>query len=180
MPNVPYKKMEGYEPKHVLDAVLARRGAGGLMNLDRMLLHSPELAEGWAVFFRKVRTEFTADPKLRELATCAVAKLNGAEYEFHHHRDVWIKAGATPAQVEALGKFDPSVVDPAHFDAAERAVLRLTVEMTRQIKVAPDTLAAVRAVLPGDRQLVEMIAVIAAYNMVSRILVATGVEIESS
>lgn len=150
------------------------------MNLDRMLLHSPQLAEGWAVFFKKVRTEFTADPKLRELATCAVAMLNGAEYEFHHHRAEWTKAGATPAQIEALHTFDPSVVDTAHFDAAEQAVLRLAIEMTRQIKVNPETLAAVRAVVPGDQQLVELIAVIASYNMVSRILVATGIEIENT
>ena len=180
MPNIPYKNTEGYEPKHVLDAVLARRGAGGLMNLDRILLHSPELTEGWSVMFRKIRNEFTAEPKLRELATCAVAMLNGAEYEFHHHKDVWIKAGATAAQVEAIHKFDPSVVDLAHFDAAEQAILRLAIEMTRQVKVTPATLAAARAVLANDRQMVEMIAVIAGYNMVSRILVATGIEIEKT
>jgi alkylhydroperoxidase family enzyme len=180
VPNVPYINTEGYEPKAVLDAVLARRGAGGLMNLDRVLLHSPELTEGWSVMFGNIRNKFTADQKLRELATCAVAKLNGAEYEFHHHKAVWEKAGATKTQIEALEKYDPSVVDLNHFDNAERAVLRLAVEMTRQVKVSPETLAAVRAVLPSERQLMEMIAVIAGYNMVSRILIVTGIEIEKA
>lgn len=180
MPNIPYINTDGYEPKPVLDAVLARRGAGGLMNLDRILLHSPELTEGWSAMFGNIRNKFTADQKLRELATCAVAMLNGAEYEFHHHKPVWKKAGATDAQIEAIHKFDPSVVDTGHFDAAERAVLRLAIEMTRQVKVSPETLAAVRAVLPNERQLVEIIAVIAGYNMVSRILVATGIEIEKT
>ena len=46
MANIPYKSTENYEPKAVLDAIAARRGAGGLMNLDRMLLHSPPFAEG--------------------------------------------------------------------------------------------------------------------------------------
>jgi alkylhydroperoxidase family enzyme len=39
-------------------------------------------------------------------------------------------------------------------------------------------LAAARASLPGDRELVELIGVIATYNMVSRFLVATGVTME--
>lgn len=181
MPNIPYKNLDGYEPKHVLDAVIARRGgADKLMNLDRILLHSPQIAEGWAVFFRKVRTELTLDPKLRELAVCAVAMLNGAEYEFHHHRPVWEQAGATAAQVEAIHNFDPTVVDTARFDAAERAVLRLAIEMTRQVKVSPETMTAARAVVANDQQMLELITTIAAYNMVSRILVATGVEIEKS
>lgn len=178
MPNIPYKNLDGYEPKAVLDAILARRGAGGLMNLDRMLLHSPVFAEGWTVFFRKIRTELVIDAKLRELAMCAVAMLNGAEYEFHHHLPEWQKAGATAGQVEALRKFDPAVLDSVHFDKSEWAVLRLCIEMTRQIKVSPETLAAVRAVLPSDRHTVELIGVIAAYNMVSRILIATGIEVE--
>lgn len=179
MPNIPYINLEGYEPKSVLDATLARRGAGGLMNLDRILLHSPVFAEGWAVFFRKIRTELILDPKLRELAMCAVAMLNGADYEFHHHLPEWMKAGATAAQVEALRTFDPSVINSAHFDKKEWAVLRLSIEMTRQVKVNPDTLAAARAAMPDDRHMVELIGVIAAYNMVSRILIATGVEIEA-
>lgn len=181
MPNIPYKNLDGYEPKQVLDAVIARRGgADKLMNLDRMLLHSPEIAEGWAAFFKKVRNELTLDPKLRELAVCAVAMLNDAEYEFHHHRPVWEKAGATSAQIEAIQKFDPAVIDTARFDTAERAVLRLAIEMTRQVKPTPETMAAARAVVANDRQMVELVTTIAAYNMVSRILVATGIEIEKA
>jgi alkylhydroperoxidase family enzyme len=51
----------------------------------------------------------------------------------------------------------------------------LTFAMTREIRVAPAVLAAARASLPDERELVELIGVIASYNMVSRFLVATGV-----
>jgi alkylhydroperoxidase family enzyme len=54
----------------------------------------------------------------------------------------------------------------------------LTIEMTRQVRVADATFAAVRAVL-GEQATVELVAVIAAYNMVSRFLVALGVEPEA-
>jgi alkylhydroperoxidase family enzyme len=177
LPNIPYKTLDGYEPKEVLDAVVARR-KGNLMNLDRMLLHSPPLAEGWTAFFSRMRDSFAMPAKLRELAMCAVAVLNGADYEFHHHLPVWMESGARADQVEALKKIDPVIEDRAHFDDAERAVIRLSIEMTRRIKVNPDTLLEVRRILANDQQVVELIAVIAAYNMVSRILIATGVEIE--
>ena len=64
------------------------------------------------------------------------------------------------------------------FDAAERAVLALAVEMTQNVEVSPATMASIRAALPEDRHVVEIVAVIATYNMVSRFLVALGVEPE--
>ena len=46
--------------------------------------------------------------------------------------------------------------------------------MTRSVQVADDTFGKVRAHL-DERQTVELVAVVAAYNMVSRFLVATGI-----
>ena len=67
-------------------------------------------------------------------------------------------------------------VDAALFDATQRAALQLAVEMTRDVKVGDATFDAARRALGSDRHLFELIGVIAAYNMVSRILVAVGVE----
>jgi alkylhydroperoxidase family enzyme len=180
MANIPYKSTENYEPKAVLDAIVARRGAGGLMNLDRMLLHSPPFAEGWNLMLGRVRRELALDAKLRELAVCTVAVLNGAIYELHHHRPVWMEAGGTPEQAAALARLDPENPDLSDFDGAERAVIMLTIEMTRRVAVPPEVLTAARHAVDDDRRLVELIGVIAAYNMVSRFLVATGVEIEGT
>jgi len=63
------------------------------------------------------------------------------------------------------------------FDDAERATLALTYEMTRNITVADATMKRVRAILP-DRQVVELAGTIAGYNMVSRFVVAIGIELE--
>jgi len=180
MANIPYKPTENYEPKAVLDAIAARRGPSGLMNLDRMLLHSPPFAEGWNLMLGRVRRDLTVDAKLRELAICTVAVLNGAIYELHHHRPVWMTAGAKPEQAAAIARLDAENPDLAAFDNAERAVIMLTIEMTRRVAVPPEVLTAARAAVGNDRTLVELIGVIAAYNMVSRFLVATGVEIEGT
>ena len=63
------------------------------------------------------------------------------------------------------------------FDEAERATLALTYEMTRNITVADATMKRVRAILP-DQQVVELAGTIAGYNMVSRFVVAIGIEMK--
>lgn len=63
------------------------------------------------------------------------------------------------------------------FDESERAALALTEEMTRSIKVSDATMKRIRKLLPLD-QVVELIGTIAGYNLASRFLVATGVELE--
>jgi alkylhydroperoxidase family enzyme len=174
---IPYLPQDLAEPSELVAAIRERRG-GKLLNLDRMLLHSPPLAQGWNAYLRAVRTELAVSPKLRELAICAIARLNHADYEFHHHAPEFLRAGGTAAQLDALGHVGELNMALSAFDAAERAVLGLAMEMTRDVKVSVATMAAVRAALGTDRQVVEIVAVVAAYNMVSRFLVALGVEPE--
>jgi alkylhydroperoxidase family enzyme len=177
MPNLPYLPADLAEPREIVEAMRARRG-GRLLNLDRMLLHSPPVAMGWNAMLGAVRRDMALSPKLRELAMCGVAVLNRAEYEWGHHAPLLREAGATDAQVAALRDPDAALRDTATFDAAERAAIALTIEMTRSVAVSPATMAAVRAALPDDRQVFELVATIAAYNMVSRVLVALDVGAE--
>lgn len=174
MPRIPYVAADLSEPADVVAAIRARRG-GALLELDRMLLHSPAFAGGWNTFLGSVRTGLTLDPKLREIAMCVVAVLNGAEYEFVQHAPVFLKAGGTPAQVDAMRDPERAAADTALFVARERAALRLTIEMTRAVRVSDATFAEVRAQL-SERHTVELVGVIATYNMVSRFLVALGID----
>jgi alkylhydroperoxidase family enzyme len=176
MPRIPYLPEDPEAPADLVAAIRARRG-GRLLNLDRMLLHSPPFAAGWNAHLRAVRTELSLDPKLRELAICVVAALNGAEYEFHHHAPEFVNAGGSAAQVEALRDPDAASASAALFDPTERAALALAIEMTREVAVSDATFEAVRRAL-GDRCTVELVGTIATYNMVSRFLVALGVEPE--
>ena len=165
-------------PPELVAAIRARR-SGALLNLDRMLLNSPALAAGWNAHLGAVRTGLSLDARLRELAICGVAVLNGAEYEFEQHLPVFIRAGGTPSAARALRDYAAACDDRALFDATERAAMRLVLEMTRNVAVSARTFDAVRAALPGDAQLVELVGVIATYNMVSRFLVALQIESES-
>ena len=176
MPRVPFVPADIAEPREIVEAVRKRRG-GTLLDLDRMLLHSPAFTAGWNAHLGAVRTKLNVPGRLRELAICAVAALNGAEYEYVHHSPILLQEGGTQAQVDALRDVARAARDAKLFDARERSVLQLTLEMTRDVKVADTTFEAVRAI-GGDRLAIEIVAIIATYNMVSRFLVALDVQPE--
>lgn len=173
MPRLPYKGDDDAGDDEIVAAIRARRG-GTLLHLDRQLLYSPPLAAGWNALMGAVRGRLELPARLREIAICVVATVNRAPYEFHHHAPVLRAAGASDAQVEALRTLD-DVDRPGLFDAVERATIRLATEMTRAVDVGDETFAAARAALGDDRQLVELVGTIAAYNMVSRVIVALGI-----
>lgn len=157
-------------------AIEARRG-GALYNLDRMLLWSEPLARGWNVYLRALRQELSLSPFVRELAICTVARLTGADYEFHHHEPELRKAGATDAQLAALDKPD-AAADSDQFDDQQRAVIRFAIASTRDIKIPDAVFASLKQHL-SPQELVELTAVTAAYNMVARFLVALQVKPET-
>jgi alkylhydroperoxidase family enzyme len=163
-------------PLDLVKAIRARR-KGKLLNLDRMLLHSPNFAKGWNSMFAAIRNELSLQPKLREIAILAVGALNKAEYEWIHHEPEFLAAGGTREQLDALKNADAAQKNTKLFDEPERATLALTTEMTKNIRVSAATLKRVRAVLP-DQQTVELIGTIAGYNLASRFLIATGVDLE--
>jgi alkylhydroperoxidase family enzyme len=175
MPQVPDEQLG---PMDVVEAIRKRRG-GTLLNLDRMLLNSPAYAVGWNTFLGAVRNALSLEPKLRELAICAVAVLNRADYELLQHAPEWLAAGGTQAQLEALRNWDAALADTLLFSATERAVLQLTLEMTRNVQVSDACFARVQQALGSAQQQVELVGVIAAYNMVSRFLEALRVAPEA-
>jgi AhpD family alkylhydroperoxidase len=132
-----------------------------------MLLHSPPLAEGWLGLLTAVRHKGRLPGALRELVILRVAVLNGAAYEADQHAPIARQEGLTQAQIDALALWEDSDL----FSASQRAVLALTDAMTRDVQVPDATLDAVRAHY-DDRETVEVVVTVAAYNMVSRVIEA--------
>jgi len=177
MPVIEYVPETIAAPEDLVAAIRNRRG-GRLLNLDRMLLHSPAFAQGWNSFLGTVRNQLSVSPRLRELAICLVAVINQAEYELIQHAPEFIKAGGTDAQLAGLRNFPRRENYAALFDETERAVIDLTSEMTSYVAVSPPVMEKIKNCLPDEQQLTEIIGVIATYNMVSRYLVALGIEPE--
>jgi len=159
----------------LIEAVLARRG-GKLINLDLALLWSEPLARGWNAYVGAVRRELAVSPRLKELAICVVARITGAEYEFTHHWPEYVKAGGAEALRSRLDDPDRALSDPA-FSADERLAMRYAAAITREVRVPAALFGEVRERF-DEREIVELTAAIATYNMVARILVALEVNPE--
>jgi alkylhydroperoxidase family enzyme len=156
----------------LVTAIEKRRG-GALINLDRMLLWSEPLARGWNAYLRALRQEISLPPFVRELAICVVARLTGADYEFHHHAPELRKAGASDAQLESLDDPD-AAASSGQFDELQRAVIRFAIASTRDVKIPDATFDALKRNM-SPTEVIELVAVTAAYNMVARFLVALQV-----
>jgi AhpD family alkylhydroperoxidase len=174
---LPYLADSQLKPPDLVDAIRARRKDGKLLNLDRILLQSPNFARGWNTMFGTIRGQLSLDPKLRELVTMAIAVLNASDYQWAAHEAEFLSVGGTRAQLAALRGASSASFDQSPFDETERATLALAVEMTRNVTVEPGTMKRIKSLM-SDQHLVELIGVIAGYNMVSRFFVATGVDPE--
>lgn len=148
--------------------ILAERGRVSL--LYQVLLNSGPIASGWERMLTAVRNQTAVPADLRELAILRVAVLNRASFEFDAHVPHAQRAGVSDAKIVAVGEARLADV----FTTIERAVLELTDAMTVDIEV-PDALFDRLKPAFDDQGLVEIVATIAAYNMVSRFLVAMKV-----
>ena len=177
MSRIPPVASDCREPAALVNAIRARRG-GHLLNLDRTLLRSAPLAKAWNDYLGAIRGSLGVSPLLRELAICGVAVLNGAEYEFSQHEPEFRRAGGSSAAAERLRQFEAAAADTT-FSDVERAVMSLTIEMTRNIRVSDAVWKRLEDTLPDVEARVEIVGIIATYNMVSRFLVACDIEHEA-
>ncbi len=147
--------------------ILAERGR--ISALYQVLLNSPPIAHGWEQMLSAVRNRNSLPADMRELVILRVAVLNDAPYEFEAHAPIALAAGLPQAVIDACRTVP--LADDAPLTADQRLVLRLTDSMTRDIHVPDDLYAEVRARFDARGQL-DLVATVAAYNMVSRLLEA--------
>lgn len=141
--------------------------SGRSPTLYRMLANSPELLEAWIAFAWPLRNDSRTPRALRELVILRVAHIDGAEYERQQHEPMAIAAGATEAQVGALG--DWRAAPEGTFDAGEQAVLALADEIAAGGDVDDSTWLAVADRFDA-RGCVELVLTASFYSCVSRVL----------
>ena len=174
MPRLPYRPDGDLGPDRVVSAIRDRR-RGDLLKMDRLMLHSPVFANGWNDFLRVVIEKLSLPERESQFVMCIIGQLNGADYEIFSHAPQFVAAGGSQAQLDALADCDRACDDEQLFSARERAVMRLTIEMTRNVTVRPATFAAARAILRDDGEMVELVGLVSTYNMVSRFVVALDI-----
>jgi 4-carboxymuconolactone decarboxylase len=162
------------ELAEVVAKIKGARG-GRLINIYRLMLHSPSLADAWFDLNQAVRYGTEIDGQSRELAIIRVAILNDVEYVQRAHGPAYaLKEGLTPAQVEALADWKSSDL----YSDKQRALLAYVDAMTRDIDVPDDVFSTLRA-YHTERQIVEITMLIGTYNMLTRFLKALRVDAEA-
>jgi len=171
---VPYLNREDLpEAYRVIFDNLAAGSGGTVGNLFRALAHTPKFLRRFCGMGNDLRNKTALDPKLRELAILTVGRLTDAQYEFVHHWNLARRVGISREQIEALADWEKS----SKFSDQERAVIRYAVEATSNVRVTDATWNAVNTFLDTQRMM-ELVQNVAYYNMVVRVLVPVGVELE--
>ena len=154
------------------------RGArrGNLINVYRLLLHSPALADSWFANNNAVRWNTQLDGRLRELVILRIARLNGGTYVFNQHvPELSRPEGVTEADCAALADWRRS----ATFSAREQAALAYADAMTQEIAVSGMVFDALKPHF-SERQIVELTVLIASYSMNTRVVKALRVDPQTS
>jgi len=166
------------EHEHLELAELIQRVSAGrrgrLINIYRMLLNAPPLAESWFNHSNAVRWKTTLSGRLREIVIIRVGHLAQCDYVLRQHVPLLALAdGLSIEECDALSDWARS----QFFDPRERAALAYADTMTRDIAVPDDVFAAVKRHF-DDRQIVELTVLIGSYNMNARVLRALELDIE--
>lgn len=167
------------EDAAIVSRVQARRAPRPLQPLDLALLHSPPVADGWNAFLGAVRTRTSIADDVRELAISRVAVVNRAWYEWGHHAPLAVAAGVPQAAMDLLKTTEGAVAlgdKPESLSERQWAAVVIADEMTRSVEVSDGTFEKVKGLF-GERETVEIVATVAAYNCVSRFLVALDGEL---
>ena len=168
--------LEEKDHPELAESIARIKGARGgrLINIYRLMLHSPALANAWFDLNQAVRYGTEIDGQSREIAVIRVAILNNVEYVQKAHGPAYaLKEGLTPEQVNAIADWRPSKL----FSEPQRALLAYTDAMTREIDVPDNVFADLRKHF-NERQTVELSMLIGAYNMLTRFLKALKVDPE--
>lgn len=149
--------------------ILAERGRISL--LYQVLLNSKSIVTGWEQMLTAVRNKTIVSADLREMIILRVAVLNQAEFEFEAHIPHALKAGVPKSKIDALKE----EVLGSCFSDLEKLLMKITDHMTKDVVVPEELMNQLTEKYPPS-EVVEIVATVAAYNMVSRFLVALNIK----
>ena len=138
---------------------------GGVRGPFNALLRSPELADRAQKFGEYVRFQSSLPERLKEFAILITARHWTAQYEWHAHHALALKAGLSPQLAADLARG----MRPAGMKGDEAAVYDFCSELQEKKSVGDSAFKAVADQF-GERGVVDLIAVTGYYTLVSMVL----------
>lgn len=152
------------QQKALIDHVLAspRGSTDGPFNI---MLRSPEMGDLAQQYGAYMRFHSSLPNKLNEFAILITARSWNAQFEWYAHHQYALKAGLSPAIIEAVAEGKrPSGMQPD-----EEAIYNFCTELLNTKQVSDATFAAVKDKF-GERGVVDLVGVMGYYHLVSALL----------
>ena len=148
--------------------------AASPLNVTKMMANAPASFLGFQEFAGGIlfRSEF--DPRKREIAVCRIGHVTKANYEWTHHVRVAKGFGVTDEEIRAIGSEKPVT----SLDEEGNLLCRVADEISLDVRLSDDALSQILDRY-GVRGATELILCCSYFNMVSRFLESTRVELET-
>jgi 4-carboxymuconolactone decarboxylase len=161
-------------PELAAEIARIKGGRGRLLNIYKLLLHSPKVCMTWFDYIGAIRWGTALSPRLRELAIVRIAQAAKYGYALQQHvPTIAVPDGVSLEECEALKDWRGS----KFFSDAERAALAYVDAIRDGSRVPDDVFAAVRKHY-SEREVVELTVLCGVYIMHNRIFTALKVDLE--
>jgi 4-carboxymuconolactone decarboxylase len=166
-PKIPLPTDDELEPEHreLLSALPP-------LNVFRMVAGAPRAVRPFMALGGAVLST-ALDARRREIAVLRVAQATNAPYEWAQHEQLARNVGVTGAEIDAIEGEEPV----SSLDDECNLICRVADEVTREVRLSDEALEQIIERY-GPREAAELILLVSYYNMVSRFLESTRVEIE--
>ncbi len=144
-------------------------------NVFRMMANAPASFHGFVQLAGSILMQSEFDSRKREIAVLRVAHVTRSSYEWTQHVRYATQIGVTQEEIEQIGVDGPV----EGLDEEGLLLCRVAEEISRDIRLSDEALKAI-VTRYGVRQATELILCCSYFNMLSRFLESTRVELEST
>jgi AhpD family alkylhydroperoxidase len=142
------------------------------LNVFRMIAGAPRAVRPFMQLGSAVLST-ALDARRREIAVLRVAHATGASYERAQHEQLARNAGVTEEEIDVIATEE----QVSSLDEECNLICRVADEVSQDVRLSDDALEQIIDRY-GPREATELILLVSYYNMVSRFLESTRVELE--
>lgn len=173
MARVPYIEEKDH-PELAAEIAKIKGGRGNLINVYKLLLHSPMVCMAWFEHIGAIRWKTKLPPRLREIAIVRIASVAKYSYALQQHvPNIAVPDGVSLEECEALKDWKAS----KFFSEAERTALAYVDAIVAAPEVPDDVFNAVRKHY-SEREVVELTVLAGTYIMHNRVTTALKIDLE--
>lgn len=143
------------------------------LNIFRMMANAPASLRPFMDFAASILIRSEFDARKREIAVLRIGHVTRSEYEWTQHVRLAKNLGVTEAEIEAIAVDGPVT----GLDEEGRLLCRVAEEISRDVRLSDEALDQILERY-GRRQATELVLCCSYFNMVSRFLESTRVELE--